>query len=200
VGNSYFRIGASEPRWVDTVPFGCYRRSVFERVGLFDEELVRNQDDEFNHRLIKYGGRILLVPEITCNYYARDSLLKIWRMYYQYGYFKPLVARKIGGFVTVRQFIPALFVLGLIGTTLLAPWLWTMRLLLGTLVIAYAVTDVGCSILAGFKRSMMCALALCTVFPVMHLSYGSGFLKGVFDFLILRRSRLKGVMDVSTSR
>ena len=85
IGNAYFRIGTTEPRWVDTVPFGCYRREVFERIGMFDEELVRNQDDEFNHRLIKNGGRILLVPEIVSDYYARDSLSKLWRMYYQYG-------------------------------------------------------------------------------------------------------------------
>src|SRR5882724_2247566 len=60
VGNSYFRIGTPtpEPRWVDTVPFGCFRRQVFERVGLFDEDLVRNQDDEFNLRLVRGGGRV----------------------------------------------------------------------------------------------------------------------------------------------
>ena len=55
IGNSHFRTGAAEPRWVDTVPFGCYRRDVFERVGVFDEELVRNQDDEFNHRILRQG-------------------------------------------------------------------------------------------------------------------------------------------------
>src|SRR3990170_6332436 len=64
VGNAYFRIGTSKPRWVDTVPFGCYKKELFNRIGMFDEELVRNQDGEFNHRLIKQGGRILLVPEI----------------------------------------------------------------------------------------------------------------------------------------
>ena len=100
VGNSYFRIGAAADRWVDTVPFGCYRREVFDRIGLFDEELVRNQDDELNLRLIKHGGRILLSPRIVCKYYARDSLAKLWRMYYQYGYFKPLVVRKLGGVMT----------------------------------------------------------------------------------------------------
>jgi glycosyltransferase involved in cell wall biosynthesis len=88
VGNSHFRIGAAEPMWVDTVPFGCYKREVFEKIGLFNEALVRNQDDEFNHRLIKHGGRILLVPEIISFYTARESFGQVWRMYYQYGYFK----------------------------------------------------------------------------------------------------------------
>ena len=124
VGNSHFRIGTLEDRWVDTVPFGCYRREVFDRIGLFDEELVRNQDDEFNLRLIRHGGRILLSPRIVCKYFARDSLAKLWRMYYQYGYFKPLVVRKVGGVMTIRQLLPPLFVLSLIVTGLAAPWSW----------------------------------------------------------------------------
>ena len=118
VGNSHFRIGSAEDRWVDTVPFGCYRREVFDRIGLFDEELVRNQDDELNLRLIKHGGRILLSPRIVCKYIARDSLAKLWRMYYQYGYFKPLVVRKVGGVMTLRQLAPPLLVLGLAVTAL----------------------------------------------------------------------------------
>ncbi|GJQ23461.1 MAG: hypothetical protein HBSAPP01_12510 [Candidatus Brocadia sapporoensis] len=65
VGNAYFRIGSKEPRYVDTVPFGCYKREVFQRIGLFDEDLVRNQDDEFNLRLTKNGGKLLLVPDIV---------------------------------------------------------------------------------------------------------------------------------------
>ncbi len=122
VGNSHFRIGAAEDRWVDTVPFGCYRREVFDRIGLFDEELVRNQDDELNLRLIKHGGRILLSPRIVSKYFARDSLPKLWRMYYQYGYFKPLVVRKLGGVMTARQLLPPLFVLCLFATAIAAPW------------------------------------------------------------------------------
>ncbi len=118
VGNSYFRIGAASERWVDTVPFGCYRKEVFDRIGLFDEELVRNQDDEFNLRLIRSGGRILLTPNVVCRYYARDSLRKLWRMYYQYGYFKPLVVRKVKGVMTLRQLGPPLFVLCLAAGTL----------------------------------------------------------------------------------
>ncbi len=93
VGNAYFRIGVAGPRWVDTVPFGCFRRELFERVGMFDEEMVRNQDDEFNLRVIGRGGRILLLPDVVSRYYARRSLGAVARMFYQYGYFKPLVAR-----------------------------------------------------------------------------------------------------------
>jgi glycosyltransferase involved in cell wall biosynthesis len=94
VGNSHFRVGSTKAREVDTVAFGCFRRDVFVRAGLFDEELIRNQDDEFNFRLISRGGRVLLLPEVSCRYFARRSLAHLSRMYYQYGYFKPLVVRK----------------------------------------------------------------------------------------------------------
>jgi glycosyltransferase involved in cell wall biosynthesis len=189
VGNAYFRIGVKEPRWVDTVPFGCYRREVFDRIGMFDEELVRNQDDEFNLRLIRQGGRILLIPEIVSCYYARESLPKLWRMYYQYGYFKPLVVRKVGGIVTVRQVIPAVFVLSLLVSGVLAPWTVYGGWVLCALVFAYVAADLGSSICVGFQRRVRCALALPVVFPVLHLSYGLGFLKGILDFFILGNKR-----------
>ncbi|MDP3910739.1 MAG: glycosyltransferase family 2 protein, partial [Gemmatimonadales bacterium] len=107
VGNSHFRIGARAARLVDTVPFGCYRRDVFARIGEFDEELVRNQDDEFNHRLVASGGRVLLLPDVVSYYYARGSFRQVARMFYQYGAFKPLVARKVGRIMTLRQLVPA---------------------------------------------------------------------------------------------
>lgn len=192
VGNSHFRIGVSEPKWVDTVPFGCYRKEVFDKIGLFDVELVRNQDDEFNHRLIKHGGRILLVPEIASRYIARDSLSKLWVMYYQYGYFKPLVARKIGRVMTVRQLIPSLFVLTLILAVLFAPWFSSMRMLLAVLVTSYAAFALFFSARAALNKGVQCGLWLSGVFPVIHLSYGWGYLKGMLDFLLRGK---KGIHD-----
>jgi len=194
VGNSYFRIGASGPKWVDTVPYGCYRRDVFDRIGRFDEELARNQDDEFNFRLTRRGGRILLAPHVVSYYVARESASKLWRMCYQYGYFKPLVARKVGRIMTVRQVIPPLFVLGLLGSAMLAPWSWGMRLVLMFIIIAYAFVDIACSISVAFRRGARCGLALSAVFPLMHLSYGLGFLKGMLDLLVFNR---KGAQDIA---
>jgi glycosyltransferase involved in cell wall biosynthesis len=200
VGNSHFRIGASENRWVDTVPFGCYRREVFDRIGTFDEELVRNQDDELNLRLIKHGGRILLSPRIVCKYYARDSLPKLWRMYYQYGYFKPLVVRKLGGVMTVRQLLPPIFVLCLVVTAMTAPWsrigLFAFAAIAGGYLLAIgavAAASIGRVGLAG-------AAALLTVFPTLHLSYGFGYLRGALEFLVFRRSRQGDAGAVPISR
>lgn len=200
VGNAYFRISAAKPRWVDTVPFGCYRKETFDRIGMFDEELVRNQDDEFNMRLIRRGGRILLVPEIFSCYHPRDSLHKLWRMYFQYGYFKPLVARKVGGVFTFRQVIPAVFVLGLLVSGALAPWTAYGGRALGAIVFAYVVADLGSSICVGFQRGVRCALAIPVVFPVLHLSYGLGFLKGVLDFFILGNKRRGDAARISITR
>ncbi len=186
VGNAYFRIGSAQARWVDTVPFGCYRREVFERIGLFDEELPRNQDDEFNHRLVSRGGRVLLAPGIVSWYYARESLRQLWRMFYQYGYFKPLVLRKVGRILTLRQVVPSLFILALIGFATLAPWSTALGTLGAMLAAAYAVTTVGSALPTVFKHGTACGIALCFVFPVMHMSYGMGFLRGVLHFLVLR--------------
>jgi glycosyltransferase involved in cell wall biosynthesis len=200
VGNSHFRIGVAAPRWVETVPFGCYRRSVFERTGLFDEELVRNQDDEFNYRLLTRGGRLLLVPEIASEYVARDSISKLARMFYQYGYFKPLVARKLRRIVTVRQLVPAAFVAGLLTTLALAvlsPW---MAVAFGVLAFTYASTVTLFATRAAPSLGAEGAVWLAAAFPVVHLSYGVGFLRGAVDFIIRGRNGVPNATAVRVSR
>jgi len=199
VGNSYFRIGVGAPRWVDSVPFGCFRREVFDRIGLFDEELIRNQDDEFNLRLIKYGGRILLLPDVVSYYFARRSLGDLVRMYYQYGYYKPLVARKVDGVMTVRQLVPGLFVLTLVGTTALAPLLPVLPVA-ATVVGAYVAALLGCVVGAVRRHGWRCALALAAVFPAVHFSYGIGSLRGAVDHLLQRRRARRDPTVVPLSR
>jgi glycosyltransferase involved in cell wall biosynthesis len=200
IGNAHFRVGTTQSRWVDTVAFGCYRRETFERVGVFDEELVRNQDDEFNLRLGRLGGRILLVPDVVAHYYARESFRKLWRMYYQYGYLKPLVARKVGAILTVRQVVPAAFVGAVAATLALAAW-WTpaMGLLVG-LVGAYTVADVAAAAPAIRKEGLRCALALALAFPVIHAGYGVGFWRGILDFVVLGKRPRRVAADLALSR
>ncbi len=197
VGNSHFRVGVQEPREVDTVPFGCFRREVFTRVGLFDEELIRNQDDEFNFRLISRGGRVLLLPEVSCRYFAWRSLRQLARMYYQYGYFKPLVARKVRRVMTVRQLIPGLLVAGLSTLGLLSLWSSTARVMLSLLVSLYA-SLVAVSALAALRRhGGRCALALAAVFPVLHFSYGAGFILGIRDHVLVRSAPRTSALGLS---
>lgn len=200
VGNSHFRIGSDKSRWVDTVPFGCYRREVFDKIGVFDEDLVRNQDDEFNLRLIRAGGRILLVPDVVSRYYARDSLARLWRMYFQYGYFKPLVIRKIGRVMTLRQVAPSSFVAAL--ALLLIAGIWSMPALgaLACLVGCYLLAIISVAITTLAKHGLACAVCLLAVFPSLHFSYGIGFIKGMVDFMILRRSGATHAAAVRLSR
>jgi glycosyltransferase involved in cell wall biosynthesis len=201
VGNSYFRIGVRGPRLVDTVPFGCYRRSVFERIGFFDEELVRNQDDEFNMRLLRSGGRILLVPEIVCRYVSRESVAKVARMNYQYGYYKPLAVAKLGRLYSLRQLIPPAFVttLGtLIAASIVSPLAHGP---LAGLLAVYAAS-IGWSVLVTKGTlGVKVRLYMCLLFPSVHISYGVGYLAGLVGLLRRRwRRHRENDQAVSLSR
>lgn len=200
VGNSHFRIGAAEPKWVDTVPFGCYRKEVFDRIGLYNEALVRNQDDELNHRLLNHGGRILLVPEIISFYTARNSVKKLWMMYFQYGYFKPLAVRAIGAVMTARQLVPSTFLMSLVLTASLAPTFYIMALLFKAIVIAYAALDLSISLRAALEKGIRCGLWAVVVFPILHMSYGIGYLKGILDFLVLQKRETSDPVALPLSR
>jgi glycosyltransferase involved in cell wall biosynthesis len=201
VGTSYFRIGTDQPRWVDTIAFFCIRRATFDRVGMFDEELIRHQDGEFNARLIKAGGRILLIPDVVSYYYARATLRQVGRMFYQYGYFKPLVAKKLGRFMTVRQLIPPGFVLGLLATGV-AALLWKPAVLLFALVAgSYAAVVLGSAVQTALKQGPAVGLALAAVLPVIHVSYGTGFWRRVIELLLpARRSAAERAAELPLSR
>lgn len=200
VGNAYFRIGSAGERWVDTVPFGCYRKEVFDRIGLFDEELVRNQDDEFNLRLIRSGGRILLAPQVVCRYYARDSLGKLWRMYCQYGYFKPLVVRKVKGIMTFRQLAPPLLLSCLVAGAVLAPWSRLAAAGWISLLLCYVAALSAFAVPVAARQGLLVGLSLILVFLTLHLSYGWGYLRGIFDFWIRRKSASRRASALPISR
>jgi len=194
MGNSYFRIGAKKVIEVDTVPFGCFRREIFERIGLFDEELIRNQDDEFNARIIKNGGKIFLIPNVVIDYYARDEVLKFSRMFYQYGLFKPLVNKKLGTASTIRQFFPLIFVLLLILAIFFTAFkLPAYQLLLAVLCI-YCLLTLFFAVKESDNLSQVFLLPI--LYFILHTSYGWGYLIGIFRFLILRKSGL----NVATNR
>ena len=163
IGNSRFRLGTAEPVEVETVPFGCYRRDVFDRIGGFDEALVRNQDDEFNYRLRRAGGKILLIPGMRVRYFARSTFVELWRMAFGYGLYKPLVLAKVGRVYALRPFAPALLVL-----CILARWRGPLLL--------YAGANLAVSLRAG---KPMAAVA----FAILHVGYGCGVLIGLFKLL-----------------
>ena len=106
VGGSAFRTIKNKEAFVDTVAFPAYPKRTIEKCGLFDEELVRNQDDEYNYRLRELGGKILLSPDIKSKYYGRSSLKALWRQYFQYGYWKVRVMQKHPRQMRLRHFVP----------------------------------------------------------------------------------------------
>jgi len=186
VGNSLFRIGAKNIVEVDTVPFGCFRREIFNRIGFFDEELIRNQDDEFNGRIIKNGGKIFLIPQVIIDYYTRDKISKFSKMFYQYGLFKPLVNKKLKTNATLRQFFPLALVLSII----FALFLFAFQ------VISYKILLLGMSIYIIFALSFAVkegdnigqVLLLPILYFILHISYGWGYLCGIIRFLLLNKS------------
>ena len=184
VGGSMHKIGASEIMETDTVPFGCYKREVFKKTGLFDTDLVRNQDDEFNGRLLNMGGRIFLIPQVVINYTARDSLGKMRKMYYQYGLYKPLVNKKLGAPATLRQFFPLVFLLGLIvGGILSIPFLWVRYAYVAVLLLYLLIGLVVGSMGAIRTHNPVMIVLMPYVFLNVHLSYGFGYLRGIFKVL-----------------
>lgn len=181
MGNSHFRIGADSIKEVDTVPFGCFKRELFDRVGYFDEELTRNQDDEFNGRIIKNGGKIFLLPDLVIDYYARDTVAKVYKMFHQYGLFKPLVNKKLGQPATIRQFFPLLFVLGLLLGPLTflisSAFIW---LYLGVLLVYLTLAAVFSS---KESRSLKEVLIKIWVYFVVHFAYGWGYINGIIKLI-----------------
>lgn len=184
MGNSHFRVGADKEMEVDTVPFGCFHRSIFDKVGLYDEELVRNQDDELNARIIKAGGKIYLIPQLVCEYYARDTAKKVYKMFYQYGVFKPLVNKKLGSPATVRQFFPLFFVLGLLVgpvVCLFLPVLWwayfAVIMLWFILATSFSLKD---------SKNLKRILAQNLIYFVVHFGYGWGYIVGIYKILFHR--------------
>jgi GT2 family glycosyltransferase len=181
VGASRFHYSEKE-EWVDTVYMGAWRRKIFEKIGLFDEELIRDQDDEFNYRLREAGGKILLNPKIKSKYTVRSSPKSLWKQYYQYGYWKERVLQKHPKQMSLRQFIPPAFVLSLLIAVLLAfvtSWGWWLLLLVAGI---YLLANLAASIITSSKKGWKHVLTLPITFSIIHLSYGLGFLAGLIKF------------------
>ncbi len=184
VGNATFRTGGAEG-YVDTLAFGAYRKADLERIGLFDEELVRNQDDELNFRLTRSGRKIWLSHKIQSKYVVRSSMRKLFRQYFQYGYWKVYVNRKHGTVTNVRQLVPPLFVASLVGLLVLAPWWPPARALLTIEVALYALAALAFALRA--MADLPRALRVMASFATLHVGYGLGYLAGMGDFFVLRR-------------
>jgi len=173
VGDTEFRT-SKKRSYVDSVAMAIYDRKVFDKVGLFDEALIRNQDDEFHYRLNHFGYKIMMEPEMESVYYVREDLSSLWKQYYYYGLYKPMVLKKIKSAIRIRHLVPAGFVLYLLALPFL---LWLHWIFIVPLCLYFILATI---ILAGaFSTIKEIVFGYCA-FITLHLSYGIGFLKGFF--------------------
>ncbi|HKV86696.1 MAG TPA: glycosyltransferase family 2 protein [Candidatus Dormibacteraeota bacterium] len=195
-----------------TVFGGFYRRDVFDRVGMFDEELVRDSDAEFNFRLERAGGVIWQSPRVRSWYRPRATIGALFRQYRQYGYWKVRIMKKHGATPAVRQYVPAIFVAGVVGmlaatlVSAVAAGLWP-----GAAPVAVAVRDITLVCFATYAVVLVIASVttaarygwdLLPVLPVTfasyHVAYGLGFLNGLLDFVVRRRKEPRRSMSELT--
>nr|MBA2313736.1 glycosyltransferase family 2 protein [Actinomycetota bacterium] len=164
--------------WVDTVYLGAYRREIFQRFGLFDEEMIRNQDDEFNFRLTQGGGRIWLDPSIQTTYHVRPSLSTLWRQYFEYGLFKVRVIQKREGVASLRHLVPFFFVMALLVTIPLGLMSGRKELAL-VIALPYGAANIAVSLYTVRREPSLLPLMPLT-FSILHFSYGLGFAAGLW--------------------
>lgn len=185
VGGSAFRTGSKEPKWVDTVFGGCYKREVFERVGLFNENLISTQDMEFNLRLKRSGGKTLLVPEIVSHYYARSDLGSFCKNNFRNGFWAIYPFKFTTSMpVSLRHLVPLTFVSSLIGSALLSTVVTHFVLLFITIVGLYILANLTASFqIARRERDPRYFILMPFLFGILHFAYGLGSLWGVFKIL-----------------
>ncbi|MFH1717003.1 MAG: glycosyltransferase family 2 protein [Planctomycetota bacterium] len=199
VGNARFRLGDYEG-WVDTLAFGTHHKWIVDRIGYFDEELVRNQDDEFNLRIILAGGKIWMSKSIRSTYYSRGSLRKLWQQYFQYGFWRIRTLQKHKRPASLRQLVPLSFISSLLLLGL-AGFLWrpfwsilVLEAVLYALGLVIGALDVGRR--SGWRYAPVAPL----VFAILHFAYGLGSLWGGIRLSLLRGHGMKRPEQMQMSR
>ncbi len=184
VGGGNFR-NMEEDGFTDTVGTPVYRKSIFDEVGLFDEELVRNQDDELNYRLIKNGYKIFFTGKTGMKYFVRASYKNLYKQYFQYGYWKVYVNRKHKTITTLRQIVPAVFVWCVIAGLILAILnKYVAFCYLAGLLLYLLLAFISAFTKAEEKKD---AFKIIYSYLILHWSYGSGYLKGLVHFVVFGR-------------
>ena len=188
VQSSWFGVGdvkfrnkySKKSRYVDTLAFGAHRREIFADIGGYDEEMVCNQDDEFNHRALQTGKKIWLDPTIRTKYFARSSFLKLFKQYFNYGYYKVRGIQKRGQLFSIRHIIPSIFIVSLIITLIIGLFLQSLWISF-SVGFLYLIFNLSASIFVSpnFRSIHLISLAYWT----LHLGYGLGFIWGFIRFI-----------------
>ena len=178
-GVKFRRIDLDKGSYVDTLAFGAHRRELFVDIGGYDEEMVCNQDDEFNNRVLQAEKKIWMDPTIRTKYYARSSYFKLFKQYFNYGFYKVRGIQKRKRLFSIRHLAPSTFLISLIGTSIFGyflhlPWISF------SVIFLYLIVNFISSIIVSQKVSQIPLIFLS--FWILHLGYGLGFIWGLIRF------------------
>lgn len=187
VGDAHYRF-TGQAQLVDTVPFGAFRRELVNRLGGYDETLSTNEDYEFNVRIRQAGGKIWLDPQIKSTYFARPTLTALSQQYWRYGYWKGRMLLRYPGSLRWRQALPPLFVLGIIASGILAPWLGIARLAFFIVAVLYLTILILASVRSAVKSSdPALLLGIPLAIATMHFSWGVALIWSILSYPFARK-------------
>lgn len=182
VGNSQFRLN-EKSGYVDTVPFGTFRKKLFDKIGYFNEELLRSEDNEFNYRIRKNNGKVYLFNDVVTIYYPRDTIYKLMKMGFQNGKWATYTGYIIPGSMGIRHFIPLFFVIGLIlGTIFTILNIKPLTIAFFSVLSIYLGMDLIYTI-KSIKKDGISQIICFIIYPLFHISYGIGSIFGLIKIL-----------------
>lgn len=185
VGNSYFRVGLKDARYVDTVPFGCYKKKIFDKIGYFNENLIRNQDIEFNARLRNVGGKILIVPDIISYYHARPTFKELARNNFWNGFWV-IYSMKFTDYpsFSIRHLVPAIFVSSVLLSLFASLWLGPVFYLFLFSIGSYVFLNLFFSFKLSLQKGLKHMIPLSLAFSTLHFFYGFGSIMSMFKLFV----------------
>lgn len=191
VGSSPFRKQSKKPRFVDTVAFGCYKKSVFETIGYYDERLVKSSDMELNTRLTRAGGKILLVPEIVAYYYADADIMSFWRHNFIDGFWATYPLAFVPNFLRLRHLLPLFFVAVIMFLLIIGVFSSLfLTIAFSVLFLYFFASFVTSFYIAGEKKDVRYFFLMPLAFATRHFAYGFGSLWGLIRILINYKNAL----------
>lgn len=186
VGNSGFRTN-SKSGYTETVPFGAFRKELIDKIGFFNEELLRSEDNEFNYRIIKNGGKVYLFDEISVIYHPRNTINSLCKMAFQNGKWVLYTNYLMPGSMKLRHFIPMFFTLGIIlGLIIITLDIKILSILFYTVIMLYFFIDIIFTI-KHIKKDGINQFLCFLIYPMFHISYGAGTILGLRKIWFYRK-------------
>ena len=177
--SSLFGVGNSTPRikgydgYVDSIAFGFWDKQVFDKYGFFDETLIKNQDEDHNYLIIENGGKVYQSSKIKTHYFVREKIIDLIKQMFYYGFYNPPVLVKNISRIKIRHIIPSLFSVYIFTIFFNLNPFWLIPLY------SYILLNILFSIIN--KENILTKIICIIIYPIMHLSYGIGFILGLIN-------------------